>query len=49
VLQAGGSFPRLYLIWADQGYTGTLVHWAEQEVFIYLVGIRLLLVRLAQR
>ncbi|HET8907482.1 MAG TPA: IS5 family transposase [Ktedonobacterales bacterium] len=31
VLQAaGGSFPRLQHIWADQGYTGTLVRWAEQ-------------------
>jgi len=28
---AGGAFPRLQHIWADQGYTGTLVHWAEQE------------------
>jgi transposase len=24
---AGGSFPRLQHIWADQGYTGTLVRW----------------------
>jgi putative transposase len=32
VLQAaGGSFPRLQHIWADQGYTGTLVRWAAQE------------------
>jgi putative transposase len=28
---AGGSFPRLRHIWADQGYTGTLVRWAAQE------------------
>jgi putative transposase len=28
---AGGSFPRLQHIWADQGYTGTLVRWAAQE------------------
>jgi putative transposase len=28
VLQAaGGAFPRLQHIWADQGYTGTLVRW----------------------
>ena len=32
VLQAAGaSFPRLRHIWADQGYTGTLVRWAAQE------------------
>jgi putative transposase len=32
VLQAAGkSFPRLQHIWADQGYTGTLVRWAAQE------------------
>lgn len=32
VLQAaGGSFPRLQHIWADQGYTGTLARWAAQE------------------
>jgi putative transposase len=32
VLQAaGGSYPRLQHIWADQGYTGTLVRWAAQE------------------
>jgi putative transposase len=33
VLEAAGdgSFPRLQHIWADQGYTGTLVRWAEQE------------------
>lgn len=32
VLQvAGTSFPRLRHIWADQGYTGTLVRWAAQE------------------
>lgn len=31
VLQAAGtSFPRLRHIWADQGYTGTLVRWAAQ-------------------
>jgi putative transposase len=29
--EAGGAFPRLQHIWADQGYTGTLVRWAEQE------------------
>lgn len=28
---AGRSFPRLQHIWADQGYTGTLVRWAAQE------------------
>jgi putative transposase len=28
---AGGSFPRLQHIWADQGYTGTRVRWAAQE------------------
>ena len=28
---AGRSFPRLQHSWADQGYTGTLVRWAEQE------------------
>jgi putative transposase len=28
---AGDAFPRLQHIWADQGYTGTLVRWAEQE------------------
>jgi putative transposase len=28
---AGRSLPRLQHIWADQGYTGTLVRWAEQE------------------
>jgi putative transposase len=28
---AGGSYPRLQHIWADQGYTGTLVRRAEQE------------------
>jgi len=27
---AGGAFPRLLHIWADQGDTGTLVRWAEQ-------------------
>src|SRR5215469_13694164 len=27
----GSAFPRLQHIWADQGYTGTLVRWAEQE------------------
>jgi transposase len=32
VLEAAGeSYPRLQHIWADQGYTGTLVRWAEQE------------------
>jgi putative transposase len=32
VLQAAsGSFPRLQHIWADQGYTGTLVRWAAQQ------------------
>jgi putative transposase len=32
VLEAAGeSFPRLQHIWADQGYTGTLVRWAAQE------------------
>jgi putative transposase len=32
VLQAMGSgFPRLQRIWADQGYTGTLIPWAAQE------------------
>jgi putative transposase len=31
VLQAvGDAYPRLRQIWADQGYTGTLVRWAEQ-------------------
>ncbi len=25
------SFPRLHHIWADQGYTGTLVRWAAQK------------------
>ena len=49
---AGNTYPRLQHIWADQGYTGTLVRWAAQvasteEAFIYLVGIRLLLARLA--
>ena len=28
---AGGAYPRLHHIWADQGYTGTLVRWAAQE------------------
>lgn len=28
---AGSSFPRLQHIWAVQGYSGTLVRWAEQE------------------
>lgn len=28
---AGDAFPRLQHIWADQGYTGTLVRWAAQE------------------
>jgi putative transposase len=28
---AGDTYPRLQHIWADQGYTGTLVRWAEQE------------------
>ncbi len=28
---AGATFPRLQHIWADQGYTGTLVCWAAQE------------------
>ena len=28
---AGDAYPRLQHIWADQGYTGTLVRWAEQE------------------
>jgi putative transposase len=27
---AEDAFPRLQRIWADQGYTGTLVRWAEQ-------------------
>jgi putative transposase len=27
----GNAFPRLQHIWADQGYTGTLVRWAAQE------------------
>jgi putative transposase len=32
VLEAAGeSFPRLQHIWADQGYTGTLVRWAAPE------------------
>lgn len=32
VLQAAGlAYPRLQHIWADQGYTGTLVRWAKQE------------------
>lgn len=32
VLEAAGrSFPRLQHIWADQGYTGTLMRWAAQE------------------
>jgi putative transposase len=33
VLEAAGdgTFPRLQHIWADQGYTGTLVRWAAQE------------------
>lgn len=31
VAAAGTSFPRLQHIWADQGYTGTLVRWAAQE------------------
>lgn len=31
MLQAAGTaFPRLRHIWADQGYTGTLVRWAAQ-------------------
>jgi putative transposase len=28
---AGATYPRLQHLWADQGYTGTLVRWAEQE------------------
>jgi putative transposase len=28
---AGDAYPRLQHIWADQGYTGTLIRWAEQE------------------
>jgi putative transposase len=28
---AGDAFPRPQRIWADQGYTGTLVRWAAQE------------------
>jgi putative transposase len=28
---AGCAYPRLQHIWADQGYTGTLVRWATQE------------------
>jgi putative transposase len=28
---AGGAYLRLQHIWADQGYTGTLVRWAAQE------------------
>jgi putative transposase len=28
---AGDAFPRLQHIWADQGYTGTMVRWAAQE------------------
>jgi putative transposase len=28
---AGDAFPRLQHIWADQGYTGTLVRWAAHE------------------
>ena len=28
---AGDAFPRLQHIWADQGYTATLVYWAAQE------------------
>lgn len=28
---AGNVYPRLQHIWADQGYTGTLVRWAAQE------------------
>ena len=32
VLQAAGdAYPRLQHIWADQGYTGTLQRWAEEE------------------
>ena len=33
VLEAASdrTYPRLQHIWADQGYTGTLVRWAEQE------------------
>jgi putative transposase len=27
---AGDAFPRLQHIWADQGYTGTLVRWAQE-------------------
>ena len=27
----GETYPRLQRIWADQGYTGTLVRWAAQE------------------
>ncbi len=27
---AGNTYPRLQHLWADQGYTGTLVRWAEQ-------------------
>ena len=28
---AGDAYPRWQHIWADQGYTGTLVRWAAQE------------------
>jgi putative transposase len=28
---AGDAYPRLQHIWADQGYTGTLVRWSAQE------------------
>jgi transposase len=28
---AGCAYPRLQHIWADHGYTGTLVRWAAQE------------------
>jgi putative transposase len=32
VLQAmGGAFPRLQRIWADQGYTGSLIPWIAHE------------------
>ena len=27
----GENYPRLRQIWADQGYTGTLVRWAAEE------------------
>ncbi len=32
VLEAtGDAYPRLQHLWADHGYTGTLVRWAAQE------------------